>query len=192
MSSTWQRIVQKYNDPAAWLTDEGRVFYFSDADQNDLVTGQTSFADTTPTFLLSPATGYVLIPLMVELNQTGTVAGGAVDVIIEFDDADRYSTGGTSETAINARPKHARTINSKCYTGATASAGTGKRIFGVTVGQDVSTAEGAVNPVRWRPEAGLDLLEAGSCMAIYTYASTTGPTWFWTIKVAEIPAGWLS
>ncbi len=48
-----------FNADISWrLAIEGRFFYASDADQNDYVTGQTSFANTTPTFLLeNPAVG---------------------------------------------------------------------------------------------------------------------------------------
>lgn len=186
--------------PLSALAAEGRVFYASDADQNDLVTGQTSFAATTPTFLLSnPATsGRYMIPLLVGLSQTGTVAGGAVDIIVEIDNADRYSSGGTQETVLCARtdsPLGATAVDgtgsNKCilYSGATASAGYGIRLAGVTIGQDVSPAEGAIQQFIWTPQVGVDILAPGSSLLIYTYAGTTGPTVFWTIKWAEVPSG---
>lgn len=187
MASYWQNMLQHYNDPLAWLTSEGRVFYASDADQNDLVTGQTSFAATTPTFLLDVPDGTVAIPLMVRLFQSGTVAGGPVDVIIEIDNADRYDSGGTSETVLGSRTTGSKTNACALYTGATAAAGYGVRIFGATLGQDVTPAEGAVNEILWTPTAGLDLLVGPAAFAVYTYAAATGPTWFWTIKWAEIP-----
>ena len=72
-----QRLSEK-GDLLTWLAADGRIFYASDADQNDMVTGQTSFAATTPTFLLSVASGTTVIPLMMKLAQSGSVAGGAV------------------------------------------------------------------------------------------------------------------
>lgn len=180
------------SDLLAWLSAEGRIFYASDADQNDLVTGQTSFANTTPTFLLDVPSGTTAIPLGVRLFQTGSVAGGAVDVIMEIDDADRYNTGGTSETVLCSRTSGGQTNLCALYSGATANAGYGVRIFGATLGQDVSPAEGAVNEVVWAPSAGLDFLVGPAAFAIYTYAGTTGPTWFWTIKWAELPTAMLT
>lgn len=175
------------------LASQGKVFYASDADQNDLVTGQTSFANTTPTFLLDIPSGTVAVPLMMTLCQTGTVAGGAVDIIMEFDNATRYASGGTSETAFNARSDKGAVYqtdrNSRLFTGATASAGYGIRVMGLTTGQDVSPAEGAVQEIIWTPPAGFDFLVGPASWAVYTYAGTTGPTWFWTFKWAEWPYG---
>ena len=180
------------SDLLTWLAAEGRIFYASDADQNDLVTGQTSFANTTPTFLLSVPSGTTAVPLGVRLFQTGTVAGGAVDVIMEIDDAARYSSGGTSETVLCARTTGGQTNLSTLYSGATASSGYGVRIFGATLGQDVSPAEGAVNEILWTPSAGLDFLVGPASFLVYTYAGTTGPTWWWSIKFAEFPTTWLT
>lgn len=184
---------------SAWAT-EGRVFYASDADDNDLVTGQTSFAATTPSFLLvNPVgSGRVVVPLQFILSQTGSVAGGAVDVIMAIDDANRFSSGGTQELVFCSRTDSplgvtaaAGTGSNKAilYTGATATSAYGIRIDGMTVGQDVSTAEGAINQYNWTPLAGMDFLAPGSSWLIYTYAGTTGPTWFWTVKWMELPTG---
>jgi len=176
------------NDVLTWLAAEGKVFYASDADQNDTVTGQTSFANTTPTFLLDIPSGTAVIPLMVRLAQTGTVAGGAVDILMEFDNATRYASGGTSETVLGARTTGAKTNACTLYSGATAAAGYGVRVDGVTLGQDVSPAEGANNEYLWVPQSGLDFLVGPAAWAIYTYAGTTGPTWYWTVKWAEVPS----
>lgn len=175
---------------ATRLSVEGRVFYASDGDQNDLVTGQTSFANTTPTFLLNnPSTsGVICLPLYISLTQTGSVAGGAIDIIVEIDDAARYSSGGTAETVLSSRPKNGRTNQCTLYSGATASAGYGVRVDGMTIGQDVSPAEGALQQYLWTPTSTMDILDPASSWLVYTYAGTTGPTWWWTVKWAEIPA----
>lgn len=162
------------------LTDH--IFIASDADQDDLVTGQTSFANTTPTFLLDVPPGKVALPLFLNLSQTGTVAGAAIDVIIEIDRVRRFSTGGTSEKAYSTM--NGRESGSKLYTGATASAGYGLRLWGATLGQDVSPAEGAIQGPFWKPEVPYPLVGPASLL-IYTYAGTTGPTWFWTVGYAE-------
>jgi hypothetical protein len=190
--STWRDIVRKYSDPAAWLTAEGRVFYASDAAAGDKVTAVTSFATTTPTFQLAVPTDTTAIPLMVRLFQAGTVAGGAVDVIIEIDNALRYNTGGTSETVLGARTTGAQTNLSTLRSNPTATDAYGVRLAGYTLGQDVSPAEGAVNEIIWTPTAGLDLLVGPASLNVYTYAAVTAPTWFWTIKWAEFPSNWLT
>ena len=173
------------------LAAAGRVFYASDADQNDLVTGQTSFANTTPTFLLDIPSGTTVIPLMVSLNQTGTVAGDAINVIVEIDNADRYNTGGTEETVLCARTDITAANQAKLYSGATANAGYGIRVQGLTIGQDVAPAEGALQEFLWLPTSGVDFLVGPAAFLVYTYATTTGPTWWWTIKWAELPSAFL-
>lgn len=175
----------------SFLASQGRVFYASDADQNDLVTGQTSFANTTPTFLLDVPSGTTAIPLELTLVQSGTVAGGDINVLVEYDNADRYSAGGTAETKLNANLNFTDTGNSVLYTGATASAGYGVRVWGVTVAADVSPAEGAVQEILWRPGGNI-FIKGDGALAIYTYASVTGPSWLWSIKWAEIPSTWLT
>lgn len=167
------------------LARQGRVFLASDADQNDLVTGQTSFADTTPSFLLDVPTGTTAIPLFLNLSQTGTVAGGAIDVIIEADKRTRYASGGTSEKVFSSRAQMAGPA-SKLYTGATAATGYGIRLWAATIGMDVSPAEGAVQGPFWKSEAPY-FLDGPASLNVYTYAGTTGPTWFWTVCWAEIP-----
>ena len=168
------------------LARQGRVFYASDADQNDAVTGQTSFANTTPTFMVDVPKGLTLVPLMMSLSQTGTVAGALINVVMEFDDTLRYASGGTSETTFNARPgKGASPV--LCRSGATAAAGYGIRVAGWQVGADVDTAEGAIHELLWTPTGSLDFLDGPASWLIYTYAGTTGPTWLWTIKYAVIP-----
>ena len=185
-------------DPLSMFAAEGRAFYASDADQNDTVTGQTSFVNTTPMLLLAnpAASGRVIIPLMVSLTQAGTVAGGDIDVLIEIDDAVRYSSGGTQETVFNARtssPLGATAADGSgsnkgiLYSNPTASSGYGISVYRQRLGPDVSPAEGAVQEVFWAPTGTLDYIDPGGSMLVYTYAAVTGPTWLWTVKWIEIP-----
>lgn len=169
------------------LTAEGRTFYAADADQDDKVTGQTSFANTTPTFMLRVPAGTVCVPLLVALGQSGTVAGDAISVIIESDNADRYSSGGTAETVYSARTGGTVSNAVTAYSTATASAGYGTRVMGVTVAQDVAPAEGISNEIIWTP-SGPDYLVGPASFLVYTFAASTAPTWFWTLKWLEFPA----
>ena len=187
------QLAMNGGDLGLLLASQGRIYTASDADQNDLVTGQTSFAATTPTFMIDVPSGTTIVPLLVSLGQTGTVAGGAVSVIIELDNADRYNTGGTAETVFNNKTAGGVfTNNSTLYSGATAESGYGVRVFGVTVGADVEPAEGISNEVLWTPTSTPEFLVGPAAFLVYTYAATTGPTWFWTIKWAEFPTTWFT
>lgn len=178
-----------YSADQLWrMGDGGRLYIASDADQNDVVTaGQTSFAATTPTFLLRVPAGTVAVPMFLNLSQTGTVAGGAIDVIIEIDDVDRYSTGGTAETIFNPRKRWNLAPQCSLYSNATAKAGYGVRLWAATIGQDVSPAEGAIQGPFWRPEMPY-FLEGPASLLVFTYAATTAPTWFWSVGWAEFDA----
>ena len=187
------QLAMNGGDLGLLLSSQGRIFTASDADQNDLVTGQTSFAATTPTFMLDIPSGTTVVPLLVSLGQTGTVAGDAISVIIEIDNADRYASSGTSETVFNNKTAGGVFTNAATlYSGATAESGYGVRVFGVTVAQDVAPAEGISNEVLWTPTSTPEFLVGPAAFLVYTYAGTTGPTWFWTIKWAEIPTSWFT
>jgi hypothetical protein len=172
-------------DLSMQLAQEGRIYVASDADQNDAVTGQTSFANTTPSFLLDVPDGTVAIPLYMNLVQSGTVAGAAITVSMEIDDATRYSSSGTAETILSSRTDDPRAENCVFYSTPTASSGYGQAIKHWLVGQDVSPAEGAVQNIEWTPSYPI-LLVGTATWAVYTYAGTTGPTWHWSFAWAEI------
>lgn len=198
---TVSNIFRHSNNPMAELTAKGWVYNFSAAAASTTVTGSTSFANTDPTFCLSVngglATPLCVIPLYMSLGQTGTVAGGAISVIMEVDNAARLSSGGTAMTLVNARTDGINAVTGLSFHSATGSAivatnAYGNRIWGVTVGQDVSPAEGVSNELVWTPPAGApEILVAnatqGCSWLIYTLAASTGPTWFYSFKVAAFP-----
>ncbi len=166
---------------------EGRVFVASDADQNDTVTGQETFANTTPTFLLDVPVGTTAVPLGIDLSQSGTVAGGDIIAAITIDNVGRYASGGTAEKIFT--PTKARSPNPsfcKLYSGATATAGYGIRLWGATIAPDVSPAEGIVPGPFWTPTAPF-LLQGPAALMVFTYSSGPGPTWLWSITWTEMP-----
>ena len=165
------------------LSFNGKVWIFSDADENDRVTGQTSFAATTPTWMIDVPAGMTLIPLFVNLTQAGTVAGGDVSIRISIDSALRHSSGGTSEKGFNARTNYGGNPPVLCRSGATATSGYGIRLFSAVTAPDVSPAEGAVQGPYWSAEVPM-FLDGPASFLVYTEAGTTGPTWEWTIGVA--------
>ena len=174
------------------MAESGRIYVASDADQDDVVTGQTSFANTTPTFLLRVPAGVTVVPLFLNLMQTGTIAGGAVgiDVYIEMDASDRYSSGGTPELVVfNANRTNRPLAKSTVFSGATAKAGYGVRLWGGKIVADVDGVTGQTSAAPfWKPEAPY-WLEGPASLLIYTWAVTTGPTWFWSLGFMEFATG---
>lgn len=171
------------------LLFDGRVFVSGDADEDDQVTGQTSFAATTPTFLLRVPSGTTAIPLWVHLNQIGTVAGGIISCLVSFDRVDRYSSSGTSENVTAMRTD--RLVSSACtlYSGATAAAATDARLlFAATLDQDVTDPNltESIHIVADRDFVS-PLLVGPAAFLVFTFAATTGPTWNWSLGWAELP-----
>ena len=168
----------------------GRNFIAGDGDQNDRVTGQTSFANTTPTFLFHNPVGsrVYLIGPFIHLNQTGTVGGGDISVEVELVAPSAYASGGTSEKVRSANTSKWGLLQNQCllYSGPTATAGYGIAIDSVTLAPDISPAEGIINIYEYQGPAGM-VLAPGSSLNIFTSAGTTGPTWAWHAEWWEIP-----
>jgi hypothetical protein len=181
----FSKIISQVLDPAWILGAYGQCFVAGDADQNDMVTGQTSFANTTPTFMIDVPEGITVIPLFVDLSQAGTVAGGDIELIIEIDNADRYGSGGTSETVLCTRTTGGNPNVCAVYSGATANAGFGQRVFSAKIAPDVSPAEGILPGPLWVPPIPYFLVGPAGLL-VYSWAGTTGPTWLWSIGWAEI------
>ena len=202
-------VFRNYTDPFGYLASQGMMYRFSGAALNTTATGATSFATTTPTFILhaKAAVQFALIPAECRLFQAGTVAGGAITYLMESDNADRYTSGGTALLAQNAKTDGPTLASLLATAGDIAMYDTngsaivatdavGSRMDGALLGQDVSPAEGAVNSVVWSPVAGPDILaptaSVGASWLINTSAGTTGPTWLYSFKVAVVPLAWLT
>lgn len=178
------------------LAREGRIFVSSDADENDVIVGATSFAATTPTLLLEVPNGTVALPLWVMLQQAGTVAGGNISVAVSFDIISRYTSGGTAETIRSTRSDHPVTPLCTLYsTGGSAivapAASRAQSLYHQTIMQDVALVATDIplpfaDEGVWRPPAPIYLTGPASLL-VFTYAATTGPSWLWSIGWAEIP-----
>ena len=173
---------------------EGRVFVARDGDENDTVLGATSYAATTPTFLLVIPDDTVGIPLSVRLVQVGTVAGDNISVHISADSTNLFSSGGTSETIKSTRTDNTRNSAATFYSAATAAAATASRIVldHDVIAEDVdpASADAARFDYLWTPATngmGPVYLVGPASFLVYTYAATTGPTWRWSVVWAEIP-----
>ena len=193
-------IFQRATNPLAVLAGLGYVYNISEAAAATSITGPITYATTTPCLLarVTAASGLTMIPLYLSLAQTGTVAGGAVSVLMSVDNANRYTSGGTEATYLNAKlnsgsnaPPTGFAMFSRTGSAITATNAEGVRVWGVTVGQDVSPAEGVSNELVWTPPAGPEILTAsaslGASWLIDATAATTGVTLFWSAKVAVFP-----
>ena len=183
----------------AWvLALEGRVYVGADGDQNDRVTGQTSFVNTTPSFMLrnpilatSPDAPQVLVlPYYYQLAQTGSVAGADIGVDTEIVSPDAFSSGTAEQVkplriGMASAPKNRGLL----FSTVTAVAGYGSALGHVTLGPDISPAEGVINIYEWQAPVGC-ILDTNTSLNVFTYASTTGPTWGWHYVWAEVPAAW--
>lgn len=174
-------------DFLSYLALQGKTFTLGPSSAiNATVTGQTSFVATTPTFLLNVPTGKTVIPLFMGLAQAGSVAGGDITVLMGKDKINRYSSGGTALSALPDRSSASTQPTSTLYSGATATSGVATRMMGLQIGPDVSPAEGVINEIVWTPAATLDYLDGPAAWMVYTYAASTGPTWLYEFKFAEV------
>lgn len=188
-----ENIFRHAQNPVAVLAAQGRVFNLSASAINTTTTGTTTLANTTPTWLLDVPSGATCVPLLASIQQAGTVAGGAITVIMEVDNADRYTSGGTALTALNARlggaaltdVDSALAMYSRISSAITATDAYGVQIWSALVGADVSPAEGVTNELVWTPPTGApEFLVGPAAWLIYTNAATTGPTWNFSFKIA--------
>jgi hypothetical protein len=170
----------------------GRLICAGDAAVGDLVLGQTSFVATTPTFAINVPTGSLIVPVEVVLQQAGTVAGGAISVVIEVSSSvGIYASGGTAEKQVALYTSSGFTTGVATYSNPTTTAGYGMQIAHWLRGPDVSSAEGAPTEIIWRPDVPFFLL-GPVALKIYTWAGTTGPSWLWSLKFADLPPAMLT
>lgn len=199
-----RRIVEGTRDGALFTAEfvmklamQGRIFCATDADADDkTAAAATSFADTTPTFIIDVPSGTTAIPLKVHLTQAGTVAGAVIFVTLAVSSgAISYASGGVAETIYGARSDKPVTQNCAFYSNPTTTTGLlTKQVASYQMGQDVSPAEGAVPEVLWTPQKnGFPLFVVGpASFGVFTYAGTTGPQWLWDLSWAEVPSTWVT
>ena len=195
-------IFRNYQDALGFLSEEGMVYRLGEATLAGTTTGPQAYATTTPTLgvFVDAGANYIVIPLELQMMQAGTVAGGAITVLMEMDNADRYTSGGTALTVLRTDMGATSLPTGVSAFSATGSAITATNAVGIPMrrwllGPDVSTAEGAVNSVEWGPQAGTDFLKptatTGASWLINTStAAGAGATWLYTMKIAVVPASW--
>lgn len=170
----------------------GRLICAGDAADGDLVLGQTSFVATTPTFALNVPTGSLAVPVELVLQQAGSVAGGAISVVIEVSSSvGVYASGGTAEKQLSIYAGSTFATSCVTYSNPTTTAGYGISIASWLRGPDISTAEGAADEIVWRPDFPI-FLQGPVALKVFTWAGTTGPSWLWSLKYLDLPAGLLT
>lgn len=190
--SRYSKLLDSGGDLISALCNDGYVWRTSDADANDVITAQTSFADTSPTLIVEVPANFILIPVEVCFAQAGTVGTGPLTLIVERDNIAKRSASGTSELQVNCNDRFASaTKNATVYTGATGTAGYGMRLMGKQVGADVDSAEGVDTEYLWTPN-GIELIggstSVGGSLVVYLYSTAgTGPTVYWGAKYAVVP-----
>src|SRR5690348_11826469 len=126
------------------LAREGRVFTATPGAANNTgITGvATSFSATTPDFTLEVPSGTTCIPVRIQMSQTGTVAGGAISVIIAVQNAIERSSAGTVFPNILSTRTDGAGITRACvpYTAPTVATDTvGVAIYRTILTQSVTT-----------------------------------------------------
>jgi hypothetical protein len=150
----------------------GRRFSVAHQTPGTTFTGQTSFAATTPTFLINQSSGSHRVVLSnFALCQDGAAAGGTIHIALAIDSASRYSSGGTAITPQATAMPSALSAGFSFRANPTASSPSAARIL-----------------YEWTQPAWLgsvfnpDLMDGvligytGSIL-VYTWAATTAPTW---------------
>lgn len=160
----------------------GKLFAATHQTPGTVVTGQTSFVATTPTFLLRQNAGTKKVALeSIELTLVGTAPGGDVSITVAIDTADRFSAGGTSVTPqnVNTDSVTASGITSFLYNPTATAAGGGTRyVWNGSAGQAVPTFFTIPADDGW-------LVGTTGAVLVYTWAATTGPSWYFTFHWKE-------
>jgi hypothetical protein len=161
----------------------GRRFYTTHQTPGTVVTGQTSFVATTPTFLLRQAASTRRVILRsIMLSQDGTVAGGKINVAVVLDTADRFSAGGTAIVPQNPSGPSAvaSAITSFLFNPTATAAGGGTRVL---VQAAAVAALGSVLSIDFKDGV---IVGTTGALLIYTWAATTGPSWQIILEWEEV------
>lgn len=181
----------------SWM-DKGRVYQDSPSTVGTgLTVATTTYAATTPVWMLDVAAGTTVIPLSLEARQVGTVAGGVIKVILSADRVNRYSSGGTAKTPVNLKigggnaATGPRASTSSVYTGATAAGVTSHiELFSSFLTMDVgaSTLPGSLQTIFHWPDINepLPQLVGPASLLWHTFAGTTNATWAYRFTWIEL------
>lgn len=162
----------------------GRRFYYTHQTPGTVVTGQTSYVATTPTFMLSNTSGTnVVIIRSLTLSQTGTVAGGLINVLTTLSTTNDFSSGGTSVTGQNPNEGSAVTVAANItFRFNPTATGTISRLL---ASLSVPASLGTITTIDYKDAVMLG--NTSSSWSCYTHAATPGPSWFFVLEVEIVP-----
>lgn len=162
----------------------GRRFYYTHQTPGTVITGQTSYVATTPTFMLSNTSGAnVIIIRSLTLSQTGTVAGGLINVLTTLSTTNDFSSGGTAVVGQNPNEGSATTVAAG-ITFRTNPTATGT-ITRLLASLSVPASLGTITTIDYKDAVMLG--NTSSSWSCYTHAATTGPSWFFVLEVEIVP-----
>lgn len=165
------------------LLFQGRRFIATHQTQGTTITGQTSFAATTPTFLLRQnATTVRVVIRNIALTTMGTAPGGNVNIAVVVDTANRFSAGGAAVVPQNLNEASATASGITSFLTnptATAEGATHRVVTQTGIGTTVPTT------VFIDYKDGL-FLSVTSSLLVYTWAASTAPSWLFNFEWSEL------
>ena len=184
-------IVQHDRGLAYNTARSGRRFTVSHQSIGTTVVAQTSFAATTPTFLIYHTGGLQkLILSSLSLSQVSPVAGGPINVLIATDRVSRFSAGGTAvvplptfnsgDTGDSAAADRSPDFTFVYNPTATVAQTKTRYAYKFIITQNVTSPV----PLALDFEDGLIAGKVGS-ISIYVWAATTAPTLEFSFDIIE-------
>ena len=148
-------------------------------------TAQTSMVATTPFLIFYKAAGvrkYVI--RRIELSQVGTVAGGALTILVGRDTASRYSSSGTALTPQNTNREQRTDLMDEMFVrvNATATAQVDANIDWIKAYSAQAKVGSTINI---DVEDGIHFGASAGSLLIYVYAATTAPTFLVNADIIE-------
>ena len=174
------------NIPA--LTWEGKAFNVENPTLATGITGQTSLALTLATLHFHNNGAKAMVPLWLNFTQTGSVAGGRIEVVIYAFDVDQFTSGTACEVNCTNRQKKSGSQVTVDHTSTIPSitpAGNNVELYSTEVFQTVSAVSNG-EPTNFLPSPGCWVIAPLGGLAIYTNAASTGPTWHFDCGWAEL------
>lgn len=161
----------------------GRRFVATHQTPGTLVTAQTGFVATTPTFLMRQSSSSVRIILRsITLTQMGTVAGGPIFIVGMLDPDDRLSAGGTAVVPKNTNLESAGASGlTEFLFNPTATAADADERVVVSAGAPATV--GTITQIGFRDQV---LVPLDGSFLLYTWAPGTAPSWLFTFEWEEV------
>lgn len=157
---------------------DGSRWYVTNPTVNTAVTGQTSFAAGTSFMTFDTNSSTRMIPNSIILAQTGTVAGGAIGIILATDTINRISSGTTMTPVPTYRESTTTTGVTVKHTVTNLTASSVQYFAPIVIPNVLSTT----TTISLGDAYGIG---ASSSFLIYCFAATTGASLFFNVEWIE-------